>query len=363
MHADGCDVTTFPSSFRGRRIPVCSESFGPVNGVSRTTLMTVDHLESHGVLVSIPGCCGEIRLAGSRVPFNSELFVVYPVQLSEIYKRTFGGPPDLIYLASPAALGFRTHIAGCNGILLSTPFGQLASWVIANIESTPFHHASVKTISYPSLSSRSHLEGIAYVTKLQRTWAPNREYILLTCSRLAGEKEYEFLAPKNTTVEEDIKGLFASLVDGELMVHYASAGVLLHCSITETFGLIVLEAMASGVPVIAREDTGRATNIGNRQTGYLVLPHDLDGFVERLEETRCAQALLETWNAIGNTVAWKMMGAIKDQERATDYRRHTVTAALHHDTLIHNCPFMSTATRVTCIGNAKSTLGKLPYLL
>ena len=34
---------------------------------------------------------------------------------------------------------------------------------------------------------------------------------------------------------------------------YASADLFLHCSITETFGLVVLESMASGVPVIARD--------------------------------------------------------------------------------------------------------------
>ena len=63
-------------------------------------------------------------------------------------------------------------------------------------------------------------------------------------------------------VQDYFKGLeneviFTGMLRGTALAHkYAAADVFLHCSITETFGLVVLESMASGVPVIARDEGG-----------------------------------------------------------------------------------------------------------
>ncbi|KAI0467720.1 glycosyltransferase family 4 protein [Xylaria cf. heliscus] len=455
MDAIDHDLTEFPALLRNRRVLVCSESFGPVNGVSRTTLMIVNHLRSHGALVSVVapynhtkvnivppadavedtnGYCQEVRLTGIPVPFNPELSVVYPVRLSEIYRRTFGRPPDLIYLASPASLGFQvmlqlrqqsneaqvpvlcnfqTDLAGYCEILFPMPLGCMASWIFAKIEGYLFHHGSVKTIFYPSMFARRYLEDTARVQsrklavlrrgvntegfspnkrspELRRTWAPNGELILFTCSRLAGEKGYGFLAQvatelaktdlpfkliivggnRNSIVEQEIKGLFEPLarrgivvftglkVGEDLMTHYASADLFLHCSITETFGLVVLEAMASGVPVIARDEGGPSDTIDHGRTGYLVPPSDLDGFVQkvlelgrdaelarRFGEAGRAQALLATWERIGNRVAWKMMDAIEEQELKREGAQDTCIAIPQRNMPVVDNLFMGSASR------------------
>lgn len=423
------DLSVFPTGLRGRKILLCTESFGPVNGVSRTTLMLVNHLRSHGALVAVvapdshtktntfvpistgegsndnsrPVVNEEVRLTGYPLPFNPELSIVYPVRLSALYQRTFGGPPDLIYLASPASLGFQvmlqlrkhpadvqvpvisnfqTDLAGYCEILFPGLLGTFASWVLAKTQGYLFSHPGVKTLFYPSTFVKKYLEGVAGVRgdkldvlrrgvntegfnparrseALRREWAPNGELILFTCSRLAGEKGFGFLAQvaseldrrglkfklvivggnRNEVVEQEVKDMFDPLreegkviftgfkVGEDLMTHYASADIFLHCSITETFGLVVLEAMASGVPVIARDEGGPSDIIDHAKTGYLVPPDDLNDFVERVisltdnlelrksfsRESR-AQACEATWEKIGNKVAWRMADVINERE-------------------------------------------------
>lgn len=58
----------------------------------------------------------------------------------------------------------------------------------------------------------------------------------------------------------------------------ASADILLNPSSTEAFGNVSLEAMASGVPVIAADATGNSNIVIDGMTGALVSPGDVDGY-------------------------------------------------------------------------------------
>jgi glycosyltransferase involved in cell wall biosynthesis/predicted metal-dependent phosphoesterase TrpH len=53
---------------------------------------------------------------------------------------------------------------------------------------------------------------------------------------------------------------------------YASADTFLFCSGTDTYGQVILEAAASGLPVVAVAEGGPATLIENRHTGLLCRP-------------------------------------------------------------------------------------------
>lgn len=55
----------------------------------------------------------------------------------------------------------------------------------------------------------------------------------------------------------------------ELARHYASADVFVFPSLTDTFGLVLLEAMASGVPVAAFPVTGPIDVVANGRSGIL----------------------------------------------------------------------------------------------
>ncbi|EAQ88618.1 hypothetical protein CHGG_05237 [Chaetomium globosum CBS 148.51] len=422
---DAAPFSTFPDALRGKRILLCTESFGPVNGVSRTTMMLVNHLRTNGtnVVVVAPHTAEStfvpeglvdaqtsrqrpevIRIHGYPLPFNPELSIVYPARLSTLYRKSFGSAPDLIYLASPASLGFQvmlqlrqqpaqkqipiicnfqTDLAGYCAILFPWPLSNLAVLAFARVQSFLFNHKSVQTIFYPSRFVRRYLEeqrvqsdklevlqrGVdtelfhpaRRSNKLREEIAPAGEVVLICVSRLAGEKGFGFLADaaraldarglkfklyivggnRNAAVEAEIKDSFGPSLTGRgtvifagfrvgeaLAAAYASADIFLHCSTTETFGLVVLESMASGVPVVARDEGGPSDIVRDGETGYLTPPADLTAFVDRvmvltkdaglreqLGRNARAQAEQATWERINNKVAWRMVETIARHQK------------------------------------------------
>lgn len=402
----------FPDILRGKRVLLTTESLGPVNGVSRTTRSLIDYLHRNGVDLAVvaPRFEGqqqqpvdqkqhrpfrEVRIPGYPLPYNPDLTVVYPFHLDDVYRHTF--EPDVIYLASPASLGFQmllllrqlrrppvvllnfqTDLSAYSEILLPAPLDRFAVWLLATVQGYLFSLPAVHTIFYPSSAIRGYLEktgapqnqfhklGRGVDTSLfnpshrdenyRRTLAPNNEIILIYVCRLAPEKGFDFLARaathlaaaklpfkllivggnRNPAVETRIHRLFDEVRDHviftgfltgvDLARAYTARDLFLHCSVTETFGLVVLEAMASGIPVIARDQGGPSDIIRNGQTGYLVSPDDLDGFVAlvrqvsidgglRCKLSRAARGYADetTWEAINRRVAWQIADAAESR--------------------------------------------------
>lgn len=64
---------------------------------------------------------------------------------------------------------------------------------------------------------------------------------------------------------------------------FSKASILLSTSESESFGLVLIEAMAFGLPVIAFNGTsGAKTIIQNNKNGFLVFEDDIDLFVEKI---------------------------------------------------------------------------------
>ncbi|MGA7982075.1 MAG: glycosyltransferase family 1 protein [Chromatiaceae bacterium] len=70
----------------------------------------------------------------------------------------------------------------------------------------------------------------------------------------------------------------------ELAEHYASCDLFVFPSLTETFGNVVPEAMASGLPVIAFDYAAAGSHIRNRENGITVRSADRASFVRRAVE-------------------------------------------------------------------------------
>lgn len=78
---------------------------------------------------------------------------------------------------------------------------------------------------------------------------------------------------------------FAGYVEGErLRATYASADVFVFPSRTETLGNVVLEALASGLPVVAVAEGGVLENVLDGVNGLLCPPGDAEAFARRITE-------------------------------------------------------------------------------
>lgn len=65
---------------------------------------------------------------------------------------------------------------------------------------------------------------------------------------------------------------------------YASCDIFVFPSTTETFGLVTLEAMASGIPVVAAEASGTLDIVRDGKTGLLAKPKNVKDFTEKIEK-------------------------------------------------------------------------------
>lgn len=73
---------------------------------------------------------------------------------------------------------------------------------------------------------------------------------------------------------------FAGLRRGDdLAAHYASADLFLFPSLTETYGNVVAEAMASGLPVVAYRSAAAAELVEHEQNGVVASPGDESAYI------------------------------------------------------------------------------------
>lgn len=101
--------------------------------------------------------------------------------------------------------------------------------------------------------------------------------------------------------------VFAGALEGEeLAAAYASADVFAFPSTTETLGLVALESMASGVPVVGARAGGIPFAVDDGRTGLLVEPGDADELTDRLARLLDDPALRARMGAAGRAEAEKL---------------------------------------------------------
>lgn len=168
---------------------------------------------------------------------------------------------------------------------------------------------------------------------LSERLAPDERKILFV-SRLVKEKETETLIRLHDLLKETHPGwrmvitgegrdrnrmerkmpeaIFTGKLQGaKLAEAYASSDIFIFPSVTETFGNVVLEAMACGLPVVAANAGGPADIVQEGETGLLVEPkkeHEFLAAIERIfSDQALYQAMKSNAEAYADRQSWRVL--------------------------------------------------------
>ena len=243
--------------------------------------------------------------------------------------------PDLVHIATEGPLGYSALMAARRlGIPISSSFHTnfhsysqhygfpfLARIALGYLRH--FHNRTLATLS-PTTELNDALTGDGFKNMRllargvntqvfspahrseslrQRYGARPQDLLVVHVSRLAPEKNYPLLLKAFAAVRQtQPTAKFVIVSDGPmrkkltrahpdisftgflprdaLAAHYASADLFLYPSLTETFGNVVTEAMASGLSVVAFNYAAAARYIRHLHNGWLVSLGDSDAFVD-----------------------------------------------------------------------------------
>ena len=361
------------------RIAIFTETFLPkVDGIVTRLKHTVEYLQKFGneVCVFCPeGGLTEYKgakvqgVSGFPLPLYPELKLALP--RPSIREAIEAFKPDLIHVVNPAVLGlggiyyskslniplvasYHTHLPKylehynlgmLEGVLwellkamhnkaalnLCTSTAMQTELVAHDIERVEVWQRGVDTDLFrPELRSdemRSHLSQ-------GHPDAP----ILIYIGRLSAEKEIDRIKPVLESTpgarlalvgdgpyREELEAHFAGtpthfvgyLAGEELAAAYASADAFIFPSRTETLGLVLLEAMAAGCPVVAADAGGIPDIVTNGVNGFMFDPTDEQGAItatQKLLGMRAERELLRQ-NARVEAERWGWEGATRQLER------------------------------------------------
>ncbi|MCY6494085.1 glycosyltransferase family 4 protein [Leptolyngbya sp. GGD] len=357
------------------RIALFTETFLPkVDGIVTRLKHTVDHLQRQGnqVLVFSPdGGLTEYKgarihgVSGVPLPLYPELKLAFPRPSIGDELNRF--KPDLIHVVNPAVLGlagllhsklhnvplvasYHTHLpeylqhyglGALEGVLwellkaghnqaeinLCTSTAMMQALTDHGIERVRLWQRGVDTETF-----QPHLASLEMRSRLSQGHpeAP----LLLYVGRLSAEKEIDRIkpvlesipnarlalvgdGPNRQVLEKHFAGTHTNFVGylagQELASAFASSDAFVFPSRTETLGLVLLEAMAAGCPVVAARSGGIPDIVEDGVNGYLFDPTDENGAIVA---TRSLLAQTETremirQNARHEAERWSWSSATK----------------------------------------------------
>jgi glycosyltransferase involved in cell wall biosynthesis len=285
------------------RILVATDAWHPqVNGVVRTLIMTADAAKALGAEVSFltPDSFRTFAMPSYR---DLRLALPRPAKVARLIEDS---APDTIHIATEGPIGLAVRrYCRKHGLPFTTSFHTRfpdyvsaratvpESWVWATLRW--FHGASRAVMAAtPALAGELRARGFRNVVLWPRgvdtgLFRPREadlclanlclaKPVFLCVGRVAVEKNLEaFLdldlpgtkvivgdGPARTALQASYPdAVFLGALQGEaLAAVYASANVFVFPSRTDTFGLVLLEALASGLPVAAFPVTGPRDVIG-----------------------------------------------------------------------------------------------------
>ena len=350
--------------------------FPQVNGVSRTLRELARCLREsgdevqlicpdYGTVVDQQNVCPVPSIV---LPFYKELHLPRP-PFGRVHRAVAAFGPDIIHIATEATLGWSLLRYGLKHSLpvvssFHTNFDQYSGhygvgWAKGLIwRYLRWFHNSTRETYVPSYTTIRELEtrGFARLALWRRGvdsevfrpdrpgrasvrrelgWSPD-DVVITYVSRIAPEKNVDYLAqalaivaaerpavrilfvgdgPSREVLQHRMGAIahFAGYRQGaDLADHYAAADLFAFSSLTETLGNVVLEAMSSGLPVVALRAGGVGETIESGSNGILVEPGEpperfaaavgwlIDQADERRRMAEAARtyAVSQSWEAI-----------------------------------------------------------------
>src|SRR5215469_14886874 len=297
---------TRPAESNPMKVLVATDAWRPqVNGVVRTLGSLARAAAKLGVEIEFLSPDGFWTFP---VPTYPGLRLALPGR-KKIAERIEAAKPDAIHIATEGPIGFAVR-AYCMRIgrpfttSYTTRFPEYisarspipAQWIYNVLRR--FHNASAVTmVATPSLTAELRERGFTNIGTWTRgvdvdLFRPDRAIdlgfprpIFMSVGRVAVEKNLPaFLSldlPGTKVIvgagpqEAELKRRFPSakflgqLDNGILAAHLAAADVFVFPSLTDTFGIVQLEALASGVPIAAFPVTGPKDVISDNPIGVL----------------------------------------------------------------------------------------------
>lgn len=307
-----------------------------------------------------PGCSNrpaQLLVRGIPVPGYRGLHIGVPAgrKLGQYWQHT---RPDVIYIATegplgasacrqaqklsiPTVSGFHTNFHNYSGHYHLRPMQRLILAYLRRL-----HNHTARTL-VPSVDVQAELttagfENVALLERgvdcklfdplrrdsgLRANWGATPENpVALYVGRLAPEKNLDLFMRSCRAMRQQVPELRCVLVgDGplyprlrrenpdfvfcgmqkgkSLAAHYASADIFLFPSQSETFGNVTLEAMASGLAVLAYDYAAARRHVQDGVNGCLATLGDSDGFVRQAVELARQPARVEALRKLARDAA------------------------------------------------------------
>ncbi len=324
-------------------IDVVSETAPPeVNGVAMTVGRLLDGMRSRGHQVTLvrptphpaDAARGDVMVRGLRLPGYPDVRFGLPAG-GFLRRRWEAHRPDVVHVVTEGPLGWSAvRCARALGIPVTSGFhtnfdhysvhyglGWLRPLIAAYLRGL-HRRAGVTVVPTAALAAElagSGIPGVHVVGRgvdadlfdparrspgLRAAWgAGEGDLVCLYVGRLAAEKNLALVVrsfaaiarlhpaarlvwvgdgPSRVALErEPLQQHFAGWRTGaELAEHYASADLFLFPSLTETYGNVVAEAMASGLAVVAYRSAAAAELIVDGENGLIAPAGDERAFVD-----------------------------------------------------------------------------------
>ncbi|WP_085508566.1 glycosyltransferase family 4 protein [Thalassobacillus devorans] len=366
------------------KIAIITETFLPsTDGVVTRLKEAIKHLqkENNEVIVIAPDL-GVTEYEGAivegvkttRMPFyRSREFSMPQRKVKDLLMKH---EPDLVHVVNPALVGvsgvyyasklgypllasYHTHVPKYLDYYRLYPFKPLVWWYFKKLHSyADLNLCTSKAIQQELMEKKIpnvHVwdRGVAidkYHPDYQDTDMRERlsggkpeNKLLVFVGRLAPEKEIHKLkplldkrndislaivgdGPVRDQLEKTFKGTnttFTGFLHGEeLSQSFASGDAFIFPSVTETLGLVILEAMASGLPVIAAKSGPTMEQVEDGRTGLLFENENTESLItaiEKIEDPELHKRLSENARKEAEKFSWQ-----KPSEQILEFYYQTV---------------------------------------